>query len=113
MIQQPDHKCSVLTTTYTEPPPPVPRGRCWGFLKKVIIENLLCTRYRVARNNSTQVHMDYCTTIHFVCRSYFVRRIRDGFRESQHLSDQAKIETEVKFAEENMKVLKRQVRLVT
>ncbi len=41
-----------------------------------------------------------------------MRRIRDGFRESQNLSDQKLIEARVKFAEEILLVISRQVRKV-
>lgn len=45
----------------------------------------------------------------FNYRSYFVRRIRDGFRESQHFAEQAKIAEQVRYAEENLQLIKRQI----
>ena len=53
----------------------------------------------------------FSTLLFTFFRSYFVRRIRDGFRESQHLSDDPDlIKDRIGFAEQNLQIIKRQVR---
>jgi len=44
-------------------------------------------------------------------RLYALRRIRDGFRAGQLLTDSTKISEALQQAEENLEVIKRQVRL--
>jgi len=42
-------------------------------------------------------------------RLYFLRRVKDGFRESRAIQDQAKINVEQEKAKDLLEVLKRQV----
>ncbi|CAH4031972.1 unnamed protein product [Pieris brassicae] len=41
-------------------------------------------------------------------RSYAIRRVRDAFKENKSLSDGKAINNEIKFAKENLEIIKRQ-----
>lgn len=43
------------------------------------------------------------------CRKYALRRIRDGFKENKNLTDSVVIESEIKEAQSNLQIIKRQV----
>ena len=45
-----------------------------------------------------------------IIREYFLRRVRDEFRENRNIQDSMKITDLLKRAEENLRVLRRQVR---
>ena len=47
--------------------------------------------------------------VFFLSRSYFLRRIKDGFREGSTLQDPAKVQVELERARNLLDVLKRQV----
>ena len=44
-----------------------------------------------------------------LCRTYAVRRLKDGFRENKDVSDTEQIELLVRKAEDTLELLKRQV----
>lgn len=47
--------------------------------------------------------------IHALCRKYAVRRTQDGFRSNKDVSDTARIQQLIQEAEENLKMMQRQV----
>jgi hypothetical protein len=48
--------------------------------------------------------------LHYYFRLYALRRIRDAFRAGKSLTDSSKITEAVQKAEENLEIIKRQVR---
>ena len=46
--------------------------------------------------------------VNFNYRSYALRRIKDGFRTNSKEVDPAKIENQVRYAQETLKIIKRQ-----
>lgn len=49
-------------------------------------------------------------TIYLTCRTYAVRRVKDAFREHKDVQDTEKLKTLIRTAEDNLEVMKRQVR---
>ena len=47
--------------------------------------------------------------VDFNYRSYAIRRIKDGFRNSANETDKAKAEQQIKLAKDNLEMIKRQV----
>lgn len=45
----------------------------------------------------------------YIFRKYFVRRVRDAFRDNRDVIDEKKIKELVKYGEKNLEIIKRQV----
>lgn len=44
----------------------------------------------------------------YIFRRYFIRRIKDGFHENKHLTDQTKIDELIASANQNLEIIRRQ-----